>query len=489
MNFIASVLFAAATWLNATSADIPAVAQSLPDDAAIRILVSVGGPGAERALANALASADDTNAVKLIKALGDLGSSEAISDCARRLLYATGDLKDVCLYALGRTTSRRAARLLSARISDGAYAAAYLRHGESLLELGRKQEPAVVALDLLGSVKSSPIRCGAVALLAAARGYAAQPKLLALLDDPDRAVREQAARQLSQMPSAVGLIAAFRRATGEPRRLLLEAIARRAEPANVPVLLEALRESDDAVRQVAVLALQNSVDPKVDAALAGMLTSPAQQGIALELLTRRRARAQAAAVMPLIHDPAVSKQAFTALGLLAGEKEIEQILSAALATNDEGFREQAAKAIAAAAPRLANNTRVVAMLTHVPESARAWTLSLLPAFGGKTALDAVVAASRGSEREAAVRALADWRDESALEPLLALCRESEDTKLRVLAARGAIRIVTRADLEKEQKAAWLQKLIETAPRPEEKQQAQAALQELEKQPGTLRRKK
>jgi len=467
MNILAIILLAASV--------------NIPDDPTIRQLVSTGGPQAERTLAAALPKADDTRAVAIIKALGDLGSSEPVRECARRLVNnAKGDMKDVCLYALSRTTSRRAARFLRSRISDEVFATAYLRHGESLVEIGRKTEPAEVALDLMRA-KSPAVRCGAVALLASVRGYSAQPTLLAMLDDPDRSVREQVVRQLARMPSAVGLIAAAGVAKGQRRLHLLDAVGRRADPAHAALMIECLRDNDEAVRQVAVSALRNISGSQVDAEIAKALASPVSQATALELLAARRARSQVAAVMPLINSPA-SKQAFAALGALAGPGEVEQLI--ALASKDEKVRDDATKAIAVAAPRIADNARCVAALAKVPS----WGLALLPAFGGKAALDAVVAATNGNDREAAVRALADWRDESALEPLIVLCRDASEEKLRVLSARGAIRIVQQSSMEKTEKASWLKKVMEASPRATEKQQAQAALDQLDKKP-TAKKKK
>jgi len=458
MNLLALILLAASV--------------NISDDNAIRALVSTGGPQAERALAAALPHADDTRAVAIIKALGDLGSSEPVRECARRLVNnAAGDMKDVCLYALSRTTSRRAARLLRSRIAEEAYAIAYLRHGESLAEIGRKNDSAQVALDLLRS-PWPVVRCGAIALLAWARGYAAQPTLLAMLEDPDPSVREQASRHLSRMPSDTGLLAAFQRAHGETRRLLFEAIARRGDPRRAPLLVGALGDDDPSIRRAAALALHTMPGAEVDAEIAKALSAPKSQAAALELLAARRARSQVAAVMRLIHEPSVSKQAFAALGALAGPAEVQQLI--ALATNNEAVREPAAKAIAAAGPRMGDDARCIAALVKVPS----WGLALLPAFGGKTALDAVVAATKGPDRDAAVRALADWRDESALEPLVALCQQTTDLKLRVLAARGAIRIVQQSAIGKDEKTAWLQRIADAAPRPEEKQQALATLKQL-----------
>jgi hypothetical protein len=78
----------------------------------------------------------------------------------------------------------------------------------------------------------------------------------------------------------------------------------------------------------------------------------------------------------------------------------------------------------------------------------------------------------------AERTLADWRDESALEPLVALCRDAADEKSRVLATRGAIRIVQQSGIAKDERMTWLQKISEAAPRATERQQALAALEQL-----------
>lgn len=474
MNLLAILLLAASV--------------NIPDDSAIRQLVDTRPLQAERTLLDALPQAQGTNTVALIKALGDLRSSAVVSECARHLDTAAGDLKDVCLYALSRTTSPRAAQLLRARMDDPATATAYLRHAESVAALGRTREPAVIALDLLRA-KPVAVRCGALVLLTDVQGYAAQPTLLAMLDDTDRSVREQASRQLSRMPTPIGLTAAFQRAKGETRALLFAAIARRAD-ANTTLLVQSLADADENIRRDAGLALRNKTGTPVDAEIAKLLVVPEAQAAALDLLAARRARSQAAAVMPLINTP-VSKQAFVALGALAGEKEVEQLIAAAVASKDDAFRDQAVKAISAAAPRLADNSRCLVALANVPVLFRPTALSLLPAFGGKTALDTVVAATKyddADSRGAAVRALAEWRDESAVEPLLALCRGT-DEKVRVLAARGAVRVIEKAELDKEEKAALLKKVIEAAPRAEEKQQAQAALQGLDKKPEPPRRKK
>lgn len=448
-----------------------AASVNVPDDAAIRQLLRTRNSQAEKILLDALPHAQGSKRVAVIKALGDLRSAAVVDECARHLDTATGDLKDVCLYALSRTTSPRAARLLRARLADPSVAVAYLRHGESLAELGRKTEPAEIALEL-ARAKSPAVRCGALALLTSVRGYAAQPKLLAALDDPDASVREQASRCLSQMPSASGLVAAFQRARGESRRLLFEAIARRGEPQHLALMVAGLGDDDPAIQRAASLALWQMRGSQVDAEIAKALALPKAQAAALELLAARRARSQVAAVMPLIHDPQVSKQAFAALGALAGPAEIEQLV--ALASKEERLREAAAKAIAAAGPRLGDDPRCLAALLKVP----AFGLPLLPAFGGKTALEAVVGATKGADKEAAVRALADWREESALEPLVAVCRKESDVKLRVLAFRGALRIVQQSAMSTDDKAAWLQKIGEAAPRESEKQQALAALQRL-----------
>jgi len=482
-------------WITATSRDIPAAVKSLPDAEAIRILVAVGGAQAERALLDALPKSQGSNTVALIKALGDLRSNAVADEAARQLdSGASGDLKDNCLYALSRTAAPSATKWLRAHAdTDAAVATAYLRQAEHLTALGRVRDADAIVSELLNAkfpaVRCGAVRCGAVALIPDLRGEVGRSKLLDMLEDKDRSVREQASRELSKMPRE-GLLGVYQYAKGEPRALIFAAIARRPD-VSVAFLIPALADNDENIRNIATSALRNISGTKVDAELAKALAKPETQNAALELLAQRRARAQTAAVMALAQSSA-SKEAFAALGVLAGETEIKQLIALAVAATNDAARAQITKAISTAALRLEDNSRCVAALQNVPEMFRPWAMSLLPAFGGKAALDAAVAATKAGNaesREAAMRALTEWRDDSALPVLVSLCSGAENEKWRVLAARGAIRIVGASELKKEEKADWLQKIADAAPRDAEKQQALSALEQLKAKPEPGRRKK
>lgn len=514
----------------AKETEIPAAAKFLLhdrlSDQAIAVLVTVGGPAAERALLAALPKANAAQAAALIQALGDIGS--------------TAEIPNASLYTLARSGTARAGQLLKTRD-----AAAYLRYGERLAELGQSAQAAAVASDLLKGPVA--VRCGALALLAATKGSEALPALMNALDDGDPSVREQAVRLLARLKRdglSAELAAAARAAKGAKRAALLDAVSRRADNWSPGVFAEALNDEDAAVHSAAIEGLkrvggasgarallawlgrpaQESANhgekpagetpvplaaearaaliamrgDGVDAEIAKQLAAPATRVIALELLTKRRATLQTPAIVPLVSDPdpKVAQAACDALAVLAGGPELEQLVAKALASDNAEFRQRVTKPILSVALRLTDTDRSVKLLLATlpgakPET-RDWILSLLPVFGGPAALDAVVAETKVTDeaaRLAGVRALADWRDGEAIQPLLVLTRTGADERTRVLAARGAARIIEQADLDKAEKVQLMGQLLEAAPRDEEKQLVQAALQRVESQANKSQGKK
>ena len=334
MNFLTLILLAASL--------------NVPDDA-IRQLIITGGAQAERTLLAALPQSEGSNTIALIKALGDLRSAAVVPGCARLLPAATGDLKDVCLYALSRVATPQAGQLLKAGLPDTA--AYYLRYGETLAGLGRAKELAPIAADLL-KVKSPAVRCGALALLPS------PPALLAALDDPDASVREQAVRELSRLPSPPDFVVAANAAKGQRRALLLDAFSRRADCKEMALFIENLDNEDELVRAAAAealsrvggivatralwarverpeardaLALVRGDD--VDAEIAKGLSAPATRVAALDLLAKRRARSQASAVLAQVG--AEPKAALSALEVIAGNAELEQLIGMGIASGDD----------------------------------------------------------------------------------------------------------------------------------------------------------
>jgi hypothetical protein len=113
-----------------------------------------------------------------------------------------------------------------------------------------------------------------------------------------------------------------------------------------------------------------------------------------------------------------------------------------------------------------------AALPTARSEAKASLLRVVARFGGAAALRAVRAALTDRDpavRGAAVRALADWPDVSAAEPLLELVKTADDLTTRVLALRGYVNVIA---LDGQSAAGEIlgryEEALQLAPRPEDK---------------------
>ena len=109
-------------------------------------------------------------------------------------------------------------------------------------------------------------------------------------------------------------------------------------------------------------------------------------------------------------------------------------------------------------------------------------LGLLAREGGDAALSAVRGALIDPDpavREAATRALAEWPDARPTPDLLAVARGEDEERLRLIALRGAVRLVDRdARLPAASKLAWYDEGMRIAWRAEERHQILASMQQV-----------
>ncbi len=110
-------------------------------------------------------------------------------------------------------------------------------------------------------------------------------------------------------------------------------------------------------------------------------------------------------------------------------------------------------------------------MTDAGPDARPAGYGILAALGGEKALAVVLKAARSGgtgDRAAAVRALSEWSDASAVEPMVAMAEGDAELAQKVLLLRGAVRLVKETDLEPGVKVAFCDRLLEAAPRAEER---------------------
>ncbi|MHC5057464.1 MAG: family 16 glycoside hydrolase [Planctomycetota bacterium] len=488
-------------------------------EAAAFALQYIGGPAAEEALLEALDSATDGAAGTIVKALGVFRSRRAARGIERWIKAEDADLRRGALHALAQIGDPGSRSILAARTKQGGLldrsdaVANYLLFARRLDEDGRGREAMSVCRELLVKDAPSSVRCAAMVGLTSVSPRHALPDLLAALDDKRPDVRDVASRQLGSIYGHMVTRRVLNRLKGAPvsRRVVIVGIlARRRDSASVRACVKALADDASKVRLAAVeacatlgtkealyallgllaskdapvaKAAQNALArmraPGVDATITSGLATATPEGkaAAAMILAKRRATAQAGAMLALTSDDAraVRAAALDAMRILAGKPEVPALVEIAFKAKSSSDRKAAAKALGSVATRLANPKEcidvVLKSMADAGPDARPAGYAILTALGGEKALAVVVkAAKSGSaeERAAAVRALAKWGDGSALEPLVAMAEDEAALAQKVLLLRGAVRLVKESDIDASEKVGFCERLLEAAPRLEER---------------------
>jgi len=104
--------------------------------------------------------------------------------------------------------------------------------------------------------------------------------------------------------------------------------------------------------------------------------------------------------------------------------------------------------------------------------------NLMKSIGGEQFRNIVVRAASADDenlRYAALRALSDWPDDTALDDLIEIATTTEEDKSRILAQRGTLRILKTTPMGDQRAVQYYGKLMESNLRPEEKRQVLSGL--------------
>jgi HEAT repeat protein len=292
---------------------------------------------------------------------------------------------------------------------------------------------------------------------------AARPALENLLQSPSLPVSIAAIRSLGRFGDAASAASLLQVVTASPDR------------SQVDAALGALRQlSGNTVDEVILKSLRN--------ATAGL--RPAL----IELLADRRATNAAAAILQetMTQDQAITRAAWKALGLLAGPAHLDAALNRLVALGNESLASDAEVAIVritqqfrSPEPR-ADATVALYKKTETP-AARLSLLRVLAGIGNSKALDCIVTAATDplpAVKDTALRLISTWTDPAAIKPLLKLAGEVNETALRVVLVRGALRLLAdAANLPVADRLAGFRAALGLITQPEEKRLALASLAE------------
>jgi HEAT repeat protein len=452
----------------------------------------IPGTAADAALREALGKAQGRQLVGVLNSIGVRGDAQAVAAVAAKLSDANPEVASAAAVALGRIGGDAAIKALQPALAStsgatrSAVAQGCILAAEKLLADGKNAEAAklydtVRATDL---PKQRILEATRGAILA--RQDAGLPLLLETLRSPDKAVfaiglsaarelpgravtdalaaelnRIGADRQgplllaLAERSDAAALPAVFAATRSESKSLrmvAIEVMARTRNAACVPVLLEALAESDVEAATAARAALLRMPSRMVDDQLADRLkqTSGGKRRALLELAGQRGVTA---AVPEMVRastdsDPAIRAAAIKALGLTVNADDLGALIG--LLANAKSAAEFAPveAALEAACTRIPEKAacadKLLAALSTSAVPAKCALLRVLPAASTPQGLAAVQAALTSPDvavRDAALRVLADWPDAPALPVLLGVLRSTQDETQRFFALRGAVRLL------------------------------------------------
>jgi HEAT repeat protein len=473
--------------------DVPAVAALLTDPAmshrARLALEGIADPKVDAALLAALTKAEGDARTGIVISMGLRRSVDAVPAITPLCGSSDVNLASGALTALGRIATPAC---LDRLLQPVAPAVEAVRHAALAQCLGRMSEgrDAATAVKaarhvLAGDPSTSPaLRAAGVLVVLKADPRTAPEVLAQALADPHPKVREAAARAAATGLKGDGvtdaLTAALKGAAVDDGVRILGALMERGDRRAAPAVSALLDTGDVLVRRAAVAAL-GAIGGTADAdRLAGLLADEAvregatralssmpAEGVTGRLAALAASSADAAQRARLVQvlGARAGTEGLTVLSLFAGDADrgvrrevwkalrdrarpadagaLAELMSAAPA-EDASVAEAAVGAAVRPMEPAARSALLVAAWEKAPPAAKPALARTMAYFADAPSLQVLTAAMKDADpgiQEAAVRAVAAWPGSDPAEALCAASFDLPKESLRVLALRGAVRML------------------------------------------------
>lgn len=496
---------------------------------AVRALVASHAPEAETALLKSLDAAPVNNKIELIQALGELRSTAASKKILPYAEDPDAGIRRAALFALANIADPSVQPLLErSAVTASPYerarsASLLLLFAQRQWESGKKDVAERICRDFIRNSTlpdESQIRASALTLLARILGADVLDELLEAVESSDGPFRQKALELAQGIPGEkatarwIGKMAGLR---PENQGDVIAMLGRRGDKTALPDVRQKIGSGDRTVSLAAVIAAARlggdsvlddvwplvwsndaeqvravkqalsffSSAKVVSKAVSILMDAPAPARIMLiEMLAERKAREAARLVLAQARseDADVRKAAFTALESLTRPDDLFALiglLSAVSGTPDSALVQNALVAAANQIPEPERRAdAILAALEQDQGSKRVDLVRPLARIGGDRALAFVISATRNPDaplQAAALYALANWLDGSALEELWKTARTTEDKKTRYLALQGITRLMGEAAFPSERKLQLLKDALDIAVEVNEKNLILSAL--------------
>ena len=473
-----------------SDASLPALAELLKNEETAGIaclaLGSRRSPQIAEVLRNALPAARGRARLQIISALGHQQDQRAVKKLAELAQDSDPALASAAILALGKIGGDEAHGVIAALRKENRPAVAFAV-AEATLRVAEQTGSVTLYEEMLAPSQPAHIRRGAFSALLRLDKDGGEKRILATLRSGDpllepiaiaavgslksRGASERFAKEMASLiPQQQAWMiealatrgdaaarAAIRKAVGSSNAIVrlaaIEAMGRLNDSASTSLLCSALAQARDAdERQEIVNALGQITGAAADKTILAELKRASGEA-RRELIGLAGRRGNRAAVPVLFEetgseDPAMAKAAFQALAKVADANDLPQLLAKLTSLKTDTLRDASENAAMRVLAKIADPARRTAALEAAMAKAtdceaRCSLLRLMPACGCPKALAALTGALKDNEariRETAMRALADWPDMAAWEPLTGICREQGNETFRALALRGLVRL-------------------------------------------------
>jgi HEAT repeat protein len=445
-------------------------------------------PEAGDALRKMLTELDGNRKIGVIGSIGQRGDRKAVPELTKLITGGNVDISRAAIEALGRIGGSQAARALTdAQVPANLKAAgdnARLMCADKMLTEGQSDDSVSIYRKMIAPANSTWIRIAAYKGLVRAEKDKAVPHVLALLKDKDLDLQRAAGKFITEMPGTAitkALAEQLSQLSGDAQVVLLSALEARGDKAASPYVAQALANRNGSVRLAAAKALavlggSSNVELLADVSAAddetgkaaleslsrlsgqgvtdvliGIAQSSAQNQVRINVIQTLINRRQTEAIPALFtitkdNNRNIRQTAYKALGELAGQKELPDMVSILLAAKSDADRAGIERAMVAIVTKLEepDAAPVIAGLADADKATKPHLLAVLSRIGGQQALEAVrsqLLSGNAEIKRAAIRSMADWPEATPAADLMEIAKSGRNSTNQVLALRGYIKLL------------------------------------------------
>ena len=506
-----------------TADAVPALAALLDDEAlntyARTALEGIRDPATDEALRDAAEKLEGRQLVGVLQSIGKRRDKGAVKVLKGYLDHSDPQVAAAAARSLGRAAPAAAVEALTSALAaakdKSPLADACLVAAGALAEDGKTEEAIRLYEASAGPEIPSHLRADALGGKMRLLGSEAKDLLLEQIRSDDERLFNLGLAMAREMPGADvanGLRGELENLPPERRALLLIALGDRPEPVPASLLESALRSDTPKLREAAVRVLAESDDADALAMLFDMAMGDgevairAREGlrrhpsnavndmilaklkgsdgartvVLLDLVGARGVDSARETAIDLLEarDAAVRTASLNALAQIVTPDDLDLLIKHAVGEGSSDETTAARDALATAALRMTDREATAARLAETLEGApvdyQVSVLELLGRMGGKTSLRTVAAAAKSPDAEikdAATRVLGAWPNADASPVLLEVARTDRESRYRIRALRGYLRIARQLQLPPETRLEMFDTAMELAQRDNERQLA------------------